>query len=300
MTPTNPAESIHQRLLNKARLENRPFTEILQYYAIDRFLYRLGKSRFRNQFVLKGAFVFLAWQVPLARPTRDIDLLGFTDNSINNLIEITREICSLAVEEDALLFDSKSVTAEIIQEEANYQGVRVSFIGLLGKSRIHMRLDVGFSDVVTPPPSDMTIPPILENAEPTSLRAYPPETVIAEKFHAIITLDKANSRMKDFFDLWFMANSMEFDFILLKEAIDRTFHQRSTAIPSKTPVAFLEEFSIQKQSLWQSFLQKNLLENVPKSLNEVLTLLALFFEPIIKQINNHRLHWAPVGKWIEK
>jgi len=215
MTPANAATSIHQRLLNKTAAEHRTFNELLQYYAIERFLHRLGESPYCDRFVLKGALVFLAWQAPLTRPTRDMDFLGFTSNSVDNLIRIVQEVCNQPVEPDGLMFDPASVHGEIIKEEADYEGVRVRFLGFLGKAQIHMQLDVGFVDIVTPNPETIEFPVILDNMSKPCIRAYPPETVIAEKFQAVIALGMINSRMKDFYDLWFMTQTMEFGFPLL-------------------------------------------------------------------------------------
>ncbi len=211
MTALNSAASIHQRLLNKASAESKPFNELLQYYANERFLFRVSESPHGKRFVLKGALVFLAWQVPLTRSTRDMDFLGFTDNSVVNLVQIVREICSQPVEPDGIVFDSSTVQGESITDEADYPGVRINFLGFLGKAKIHMRLDVGFADVVTPSPIELELPTILDKMSKPCLRIYPPETVIAEKFQAMIALGMINSRMKDFYDIWFMAKSMEFD-----------------------------------------------------------------------------------------
>jgi hypothetical protein len=263
---SNLSASIHQKLLNKATAEQRPFNELLQYYTIERFLYRLGSSPYSQRFVLKGALVFLAWQAPLTRPTRDIDFLGFTENSVENLVQIVREICDLAVEPDGLSFDPKSMEGEIIKEDADYQGIRVKFLGYLGNARINMRLDVGFADIVTPAPNEMEIPTILDGLNKPCIRAYPPETVIAEKFQAMVVLGTVNSRMKDFFDLWYMARSMEFEMGLLREAIENTFRQRNTLLPDKMPNALIEKFASQKQVQWTAFLRKSQIADAPPNL----------------------------------
>lgn len=139
-----------------------------------------------------------------------------------------------------------------------------------------MRLDIGFADVITPSPKELELPTILENMGKPCIRSYPPETVIAEKFQAMISLGMINSRMKDFYDLWFMAQAMEFDFHLLREAILNTFNQRKTTIPQETPTAFTKEFADQKQVLWSSFLNKNRIEDAPDSFIEVIRLISAF------------------------
>lgn len=299
MSPANTAASIHQRLLNKAAAEHRTFNELLQYYAIERFLYRLGESPHCRQFVLKGALVFLAWQAPLTRPTRDMDFLGFTSNSVENLIHIVQEVCNQPVDPDGLIFDPASVHGEIIKEEADYEGVRVTFLGFLGKAQIHMRLDVGFADVVTPDPEALEFPTILDHMSKPCIWAYPPETVIAEKFQAMISLGMINSRMKDFYDLWFIAQSMEFDFQLLREAIFNTFDRRVTTIPEDTPTAFSNEFADQKQVMWSGFLKKNQIEDAPIKLFDAIQVLKKFFDPVIYSVEKRLSRWSPDIGWRE-
>lgn len=297
MTPTNNAASIHQKILNKAASEHRPFNELLQYYAIERFLYRLGESPHCKQFVLKGALVFLAWQAPLTRPTQDMDLLGYTSNSVNNLVQIVQDVCAQPVEADGMIFDSTSVQGEVIKEEADYQGVRVSFLGFLGKAQIHMRLDVGFADVVTPSSDELELPTLLDNMSKPCIRTYPPETVVAEKLHAMIVLGMINSRMKDFYDIWFMATSMEFDFALLRQAVWNTFNQRKTIFPKETPTAFTDTFADQKQVLWTGFLRKNQLEDAPKNLVEVIKLIKTFLDPVLYPPENLPTRWSRHTGW---
>lgn len=299
MTRAYNAVSIHQRLLNKAAAENRTFNEMLQYYAIERFLYRLGESPHCNQFVLKGSLVFLAWQAPLTRPTRDMDFLGFTSNSVENLIGIVQGVCNQPVDPDGLIFDPASVQGEIIKEEPDYEGVRVSFLGFLGKAKIHLRLDVGFADIVTPEPEALEFPIILDNINKPCIRAYPPETVIAEKFQAMITLGMINSRMKDFYDLWFMAQSMEFDFHLLREAVFNTFERRKTTIPGETPTAFSNEFADQKQVMWSGFLKKNQIDAAPTKLIDVIQVLKKFFDPVIHPVEKQPSRWSTKTGWRE-
>jgi hypothetical protein len=299
MTPANTAASIHQRILNKATAEHRPFNELLQYYAIERFLYRIGESPYCEHFVLKGALVFLAWRVPLTRPTRDIDFLGYTNNSVDNLVQIVQEVCVQPVEADGIIFDPASIQVEVIKEEAGYQGIRVHFLGFLGKAQSHMRLDVGFGDVVTPSPDELELPTILDSMNKPRIRAYPPETVVAEKFHAMIALGMINSRMKDFYDIWFMAQSMGFDFDLLMEAVINTFDRRITVIPKETPTAFTNEFADQKQVMWAVFLKKNRIDDAPKRLVDTIQVLKEFFDPITSTTEKKFSRWSSQLGWKE-
>ena len=233
----NLPASIRQLLLNKAHDNNRPFNEILQYYAIERFLYRISQSSYSDQFILKGALMFLAWGVSVYRPTRDIDFLGFTTNELDAVARIIQEICVQEVEPDGLAFDRSTVQSERIKEDADYEGVRVNLTGYLGKAKIPLQIDIGFADVVSPAPIMLKYPTILQMPVP-HLRGYPPESVVAEKLQALVFLGSVNSRMKDFYDLWVLAEQFEFDGRILQQAIINTFQRRNTALPKETPVGF--------------------------------------------------------------
>ena len=162
----NLPTSIQDRLLNKARGSDRPFNEVLQYFAIERFLYRLAQSQHAREFVLKGALLFRVWGLLAFRPTRDIDLLGNTDNEVDNLINIIREVCKGNVQNDGMFFDPETVIGERIKEDADYEGVRIRFVGLLGTMRVHLQIDVGFADAVSPKPVKIKYPVILPFPEP--------------------------------------------------------------------------------------------------------------------------------------
>lgn len=297
MTSIYSAESIHQRILNIAAAEHRPFNELLQYYAIERFLYRFGRSAHSQNFILKGALVFLAWKAPFSRPTRDMDFLGFTNNSVDHIVQVVHEVCMQPVESDGIVFDPESVQGEMINERADYQGVRVKFFGYLSKAHVHMRLDVGFADLVTPSPIEVELPTIFKNMNKPCLRAYPPETVIAEKLQSMIALGLINSRMKDFYDIWFMAQSMEFDFHLLKQAVFTTFNHRKTVVSTDLPSALTTEFAKQKQAMWSAFLSKNRIEDAPDTLVNVIGVLKKFLEPVIYQSEDAYSHWSNTGGW---
>lgn len=167
----NIPASIRQRLLNKAHDTNRPFNEILQYYAIERFLYRLSRSEYADKFILKGALMFIAWGTSKYRPTRDIDLLGVTTNELDIVEKIFQELCNQRVESDGLIFDKETVSSERITEDADYEGIRINLIGYLGKAKIPLQIDIGFADVITPVPIVITYPTILPMPVP-NLRGY--------------------------------------------------------------------------------------------------------------------------------
>jgi hypothetical protein len=195
--------SVRQRLTGKAKVTNRPFQELLQYFAMERFLYRLASSPHAGKFILKGALMFTAWGGPPSRPTKDIDLLARMDNAVEPIVALMREVCSQAVEPDGLVFDVESVAAEAIQEDADYSGMRVTFLVTLQNARVSMQIDMGFGDIVTPAATMTTYPVLLDLAAP-QLLGYPRETVVSEKFEAMTKLGLLNSRMKDFYDLWIL------------------------------------------------------------------------------------------------
>jgi len=299
MAAKDLSASFHQRILNKASTSHRPFNELLKYYANERFLYRVSQSPYCRQFVLKGAFVLLAWQIPLTRPTRDLDFLGFTENSVENLVQIVQEICNQPVDPDGMRFDPGTVVGQVINAGVDYPGVRINFRGFLGRAVVHMRLDVGFADTVTPSPGEMELPTILVGMKKPCIRAYPPETVIAEKFHAMVSRGQVNSRMKDYYDLWYVAMTMEFDLHQLKTALHNTFTQRKTPIPAEIPAALSSDFSIQKQPMWTGFRRKNLLSLAPENLSDVVDLLATFFTPLISNIDPSITRWISGMGWEE-
>ena len=225
MTPPrqgNMAASVRQRLLNLARERRENFDYLLTRFGLERFLYRLANSPFRDRFILKGAMFFLLWGMDEHRPTRDADFLGFGENDAENLVAIFQDVCRVAVEDDGLIFDPASVQAAAIREEMEYGGIRVTLPAILDRARISLQFDVGFGDAVTPLAEEVDYPTLLDLPAP-HLRIYPKETVIAEKFQAMVHLGIANSRMKDFYDIWVMARSFDFDGSVLKTAIERTF-----------------------------------------------------------------------------
>jgi hypothetical protein len=292
--------SVRARLQNRARATKRPFHELLQYYAMERFLYRLSKTPYRARFVLKGALMLHVWDAPLARATKDLDFLGRLDNSLENLERVVRELCATDVEPDGMVFDPATVKTERIKEDADYEGVRVRFVGLLGRARVAMQIDVGFGDVVTPGPETITYPALLDFPAP-ELSGYPRETVVAEKFQAMIYLRTLNSRMKDFYDLWLLASRFAFDGALLAKAVAATFASRETAL-DVAPIAFTPDFTEQASTLaqWTAFRKKLPNTECPERLSEAVTLLAEFLLPVARACANGEgfdQRWAQGGPW---
>ena len=234
MTKRNLGASVRERLLNQARAQGRPFQELLQYYAMERFLYRLSCSRHGEHFVLKGALLLTVWQAPISRSTMDIDLLGKTSNELAHIRSLVSEVCKIESEPDGIEFDAKSVGVARIKEDADYEGVRVRFRATLDRARIPMQIDIGFGDVITPGAIDVEYPTLLDFPVPR-LRTYPKETVIAEKLEALTALGVLNSRMKDYFDLWVLSRMYAFEGATLVRAIQATFARRGVSIEFLPP-----------------------------------------------------------------
>jgi predicted nucleotidyltransferase component of viral defense system len=298
--PRDIAASVSARLSNYAREQNHTYQEILQYYAIERFLYRLAQSKYCDAFVLKGGVAFFAWRFPLRRTTRDIDLHGRRPETIEQLEDIVREICEQAVHPDGMLFDAKSVTGENIQDHAEYQGIRVRFTGFLGTARVPMQLDIGFSDVLVPAAISVDYPTILDMPAP-SLSAYSWETLIAEKFQAMVFLGSINSRMKDFYDVWLLTYEATIDGQVLQQAMRTTFKNRSTQFPDGFSVQFSQSFTEEKQRQWDAFVSRENLESDEiGDFVQVIQRLNGFLLPVLDAIQNNAYFdyvWNPAKGW---
>ena len=296
MTGRDIGPSIRARLLAKAKAGGQDFNLVLTRYALERLLYRLGQSGHAERFLLKGALLFDLWFDIPHRPTRDADLLGFGPAEIPILEDLFRAMCTLIVApEDGIRFQAGTVRAEKIRKEASYSGIRVTLVGLLAGARCPLQVDVGFGDAVTPGPEPVDYPTILRGLPAPRLRAYPPETVVAEKLEAMVTLGVANSRMKDYFDLWVLASHADFDAETLTRAIRATFARRATPIPEGVPFGLTDAFAedARKQTQWRAFLRKNALE--PIELDVVLSALRHF---VAVPLDAARSHGTSSSRWV--
>lgn len=288
----NLPASVRQRLLMASQQRGEPFDLVLTQYAIERLLYRLSQSRYANRFLLKGAMLFRIWTENSHRPTRDLDLLGTGPAEADDLSAIFREICDSSVEPDGLEFLGESVKASPIREETVYGGIRVNTEARLGNIRVHLQTDVGFGDAVTPEPVEIEFPGLLDFPTPR-LRSYPIYTVVAEKLEAMVLLGEANSRMKDFYDLWFLSRNFEFDGEILVSAIRATFGRRKTPLPPQLPPALHDEFAALKSVQWNAFQCKNRLGETP--LLEVIRVIReLATQPLDNAVHERSLN----SKWM--
>ncbi|QIB66505.1 nucleotidyl transferase AbiEii/AbiGii toxin family protein [Kineobactrum salinum] len=231
MNERNVAASVRARLLDRARGTGQDFNLVLTRYAIERLLYRISISSHADQFLLKGALLFDLWFDIPHRPTRDADFLGFGSAELPDIESVFREICTIE-SHDGVVFQPDTVHAAEIRKEANYAGVRVMLLGVIDSARCQIQIDIGFGDAVTPSPEDVEYPIMLTEFAAPKLRAYPRYTVVAEKVEALSSLGIANSRMKDYFDLWILlAQHTDFDGDILRQAVQSTFDRRNTALP---------------------------------------------------------------------
>jgi len=251
--PRNIGASVRQRLLNLAHSRGQPMELLLTRYALERLLHRLSLSPHRERFVLKGAMLLATWFDEPHRATRDVDLLGFGDAAEAALLGTFREIMAVEVD-DGVSFDLKGLRIEAIREEIEYGGSRLRTTAALAGARIPITVDVGFGDAVEPAVEDIDLPVLLDMPSP-HLRAYPPETVIAEKFHAMVALGRANSRMKDYYDVWMLTSTFDLEPERLRRAITATFERRSTVIPAEVPDGLSDAFAADpaKQRQWDAF-----------------------------------------------
>ena len=296
----NIAASVHQRLLNKAKESSRPFNELLQYFAIERFIYRLSESPHADKFILKGALMFAAWHGPAFRPTMDIDLLGKIENSLEVITAAIKDACLVDVEADGISFNAETMEAVRITENAEYEGVRVRVHGSLGNARVSIQIDIGFGDVIVPHASTVSYPVILDFPAP-ELKGYTMESTIAEKFQAMAKLGVLNSRMKDFYDIWVLSRTFNFKGRILAEAVEKTFEKRNTPV---TLDAALFDPSFGKDGdkniQWQGFIRKTKLINAPESFEKVFGSVKLFLEPLVASIVEQRAfnsNWIAPGPW---
>jgi hypothetical protein len=295
----NVAASHRAKLLALAQRRGDDFQFLLGRWAIERFLYRLSRSSHKNDFVLKGAMLFLAWGGEVYRPTRDLDLLGFGSAELNDVTGRVREICS-APADDGIVFDLTGIRAERIREDAAYEGVRVRVPASLDGARVTMQIDIGFGDKVDPAPTELPFPVLLPLDVPV-VRAYPLEALIAEKFQAMVVLGIANSRMKDFFDIWTFASTHRFEISRFGNAIRSTFQQRRTPLPEVPPLALTDEFlpDRAKRTQWNAFCRRLGLRDAP-SFDVTGRLLVRLLMPAVEQARSRKpelMTWEPPGPW---
>jgi len=295
------AQSVQVRLVRHAKTLGVDPNLVLARYATERLLYRLSQSPHVERFILKGALLLLAWLGETIRPTRDADLLGFGELDAEALERIFIEICTLPVEPDGIVFDVSTVRVEAIRPEDAYGGQRVSLIARLGSARLRVQVDIGIGDAVVPEPEWLEYPSLLNLPRPR-LRAYRPETAIAEKVHAMVVLGSKNSRMRDFFDVHALSIHGHFEGAELVRALRATFAQRRTGLPVEAPIALTPQFADVegKRAQWASFVRRSRLTSAPATLEDVLGRVAAFIQPALLAAARGEAFnatWQPGGPW---
>jgi predicted nucleotidyltransferase component of viral defense system len=299
----NLAASVLARLAQRRSETGEDFNVLLVRFALERLLYRLCRSKYREQFVLKGAMLFSLWEPTLHRVTRDLDLLGFGHPSEDRLTEIFAEFCRMEVQADGVDFDARSVVCEAIRAQDEYAGIRVKLRASIGKAVVPLQVDVGFGDALPVAPEEVTFPVLLGMAAP-KLRAYSRETVVAEKLEALVELGMLNSRFKDYFDLDYLARKFSFEGPLLSKAIAGTFKCRGTPFPSGLPVGLTAAFAedAAKALGWSAFWRKIGSKTPPPLLGDVIRSLVKFLEaPLVAAATGQTLNavWQD-ERWIAK
>jgi len=280
--PKNLAASVKARLQNEAARRGDDFNLLLLRYGIERLLFRLSQSAYADSFLLKGAMLFVVWDEKTHRPTRDLDLLGFGPSEKEDLQKVFQDVVALPVVDDGLVFDPASVQTEEIREDNTYGGVRVRLMASLGSAEVPVQIDVGTGDVVTPEPETADFPALLDFPAP-QVRTYPVYTVVAEKLEAMVKLGSANTRMKDFHDVWFLTRRFPLDGPTLRRAIEATFARRRTPLPGgPEPLSDTFANDATKQNQWAAFIRRNALTGLPGQFSEVVMAIRNYVTPVLR------------------
>lgn len=292
--------SVRARLGALARSKEINLELFLVRYALERLLFRLGQSKYRQRFILKGAMLQTVWLEDPFRPTRDLDFLAHGDSNAANLKAIFHEILSIN-NDDGIAFDVERLSADTIRQQTEYGGLRLETTAYLASARIKVQIDLGFGDAVIPNAMEIEYPVLLDSPAPRIL-AYPKETVVAEKFQAIVALGATNGRMKDFYDLWMMSRHFTFEGAVLAKATMATFTRRNTTLPDDIPVGLSDGFATDTDAVrrWNLFITRNVLSQHPGAFSDVIVMLRDFLMPVIhlaKSSAADRLMWTPSGPW---
>lgn len=301
-TPKNMAASVSARLLTISKARGEDFRLTLEQYAVERFLERMTKSVYAQRFVLKGAMLYPAWVGASYRPTRDMDLHARDPISKEALAAAVREISETPTSDDGLRFDVDGMKVADIREDQAHGGKRVTMKAFIGSSRINVQIDVGFGDVITPGPTKITYPALLTERGIENVMAYPIETVIAEKLEAMVSIGNANSRIKDFYDIWTFARVLSFDGERVSTAIKNTFDRRETSIPAVLPEVMTPEFASSQATIehWAGFLRRTGIVEATATFVDVVALIATFAMPLFAAAHEgseFRQRWSPGGPW---
>lgn len=301
------AASVRQRLLDQSRASGQDFQRLLIRYGIERLLYRLSRTDARNRYVLKGAMLFAAWADAPFRATGDLDLLGFGDDDVDVAEATFAALCDGEPDADAaadgLIFVADSVKVERTREDEDYRGLHVRLEARLKNTRIPILIDIGFGDPVHPAPLDIDYPRLILDLPPAHIRAYPPESVIAEKFDAMVRFDADTTRLKDHYDIWAISETFPFEADTLREAVRRTLGGRARPLPVDWPAGLTPNFAERPDKLaqWRAFLNRAAPTLEPPPFPELIERLRLFLAPILHGLSTNetgnQTRWIPGREW---
>ena len=299
--PRNVGASVRARLLNRSRQTGEDFQFLLERYAAERFLYRLGESPHRNRYILKGAMLLVHWGEAVYRPTRDLDFTGYGSSLFGDVKSSIQEICQTPVDEDGVAFDFNNIEIETIRDQDMYDSLRVRFNATLDNARVNMQIDIGFGNAVEPPPRDTLYKTLLDNPSP-DIRVYPREAVVAEKLHAMVVLGERNSRNKDFYDLYALVKQFSFEGDQLVRAMRATFDRRRTSFSQTLPVAMTPRFyaDSERAEQWRTYVERNALLGAPAYFGVLGdSLMSFFKEPWDALARGGGFHgsWKAGGPW---
>jgi hypothetical protein len=283
MTLKNVGASIQQRLLNHAKASGENYQRTLSRYAIERLLYRMSQTRAKDDYILKGATLFVTWPKHVFRPSGDVDFLGQGEHDPEALLALFKEICAVEQLDDGIVYNAGSLMVAPLREDEPYPGARITLQGNLGSAVIPVFVDVGFGDFVFPSPIRRVFPGILPGLPAADILMYPPETVVAEKYEAIVRFGEATTRIKDFYDIWVISRTFEFQLSILVEAVGGTFRRRGTSTPTVMPAALMQAFTDrgETKNLWAGFLRRTPLALPPSPFEELVSDLRQFLNPVI-------------------
>jgi hypothetical protein len=297
----NIPASVRARLLNEAKASGDSYDQVLQYFAIERFLYRIAQTQWADRLIVKGAIMLRAWGTPLGRPTRDIDFLGNIDNSPEVVESAVRECLAVEYPDDGLVFDQGIETDEINVMD-RYPGVRVVVRGNLDGGAFKLQLDIGIDDAAAPDPEWVEYPTLLDMEAPRVL-AYQPVTALAEKFETIVNRGLTNSRLRDYYDLWLLPTLRSFEGPEVSAALWATFSHRGTTLPMGVPPGLSGAYfgDPANQAAWRAFLSNRRVE-APSDLEDVCEAIIVFVMPPVVAAavaSSFTSTWTPSSGWSE-
>ena len=297
----NVGASVRERLKNRARKTGEDYQFLLRRYAEERFLYRLGESSHRENFILKGGALLALWQGGAYRPTRDLDFTSYGNSWMEHVQSMLSEICAVPVVDDGVCFDAKAIRLETIREQGEYNTFNARLAATLGGAGILIRIDIGFGDIIQPAPIDTQFSTLLDYPPPR-IRVYPRDAFVAEKLHAIVALGERNTRYKDFYDLYTIAGNFAFGGEALSRSVSATFDQRNTEISRTPPVALTPDFysNADRALEWRGYLNRHELQGAPEDFSVVGERLISFFGGLLVALSDGPAFiaaWPAGGPW---